>query len=92
MNRTDSNYRGNFTLNSLQYQYIPRRKEINYTNCLLQQKINGESFLLKKSESDDYLFLRLTNREQKKKKKSRNVILSEQKSLFHKTHKHNVLK
>ena len=42
MNRTDSNYRGNFTLND---QYIPRRKVINYTNCLLQQKINGESFL-----------------------------------------------
>lgn len=89
MNRTDSNYRGNFTLND---QYIPRRKVINYTNCLLQQKINGESFLLKKSESDDYLFLRLTNREQKKKKKSRNIILSEHKSLFHKTHKHNVIK
>ena len=80
MNRTDSNYRGNFTLND---QYIPRRKVINYTNCLLQQKINGESFLLKKSESDDYLFLRLTNGEQKKKKKSRNIILSEHKSLFH---------
>ena len=91
MNRTDSSCRGNFTLNSLHNQYIPRRKVINYTNCLLQQKINGESFLLKKSESDDYLFLRLTNREQKKKKKSRNVILSEQKSLFHKTHKHNVI-
>lgn len=76
MNISAIDYKENVTIARLQKRYLPKRFVPNYSNCLLQKEISSDAFLLKKSGSDDHLFLRFrkgdstkeNNKEQRRKK------------------------
>ena len=76
MNISAIDYKENVTIARLQKRYLPKRFVPNYSNCLLQKDISSDAFLLKKSGSDDHLFLRFrkgdstkeNNKEQRRKK------------------------
>lgn len=58
MNISAIDYKENVTIARLKKRYLPKRFIPNYSNCLLQKEISSDAFLLKKSGSDDHLFLR----------------------------------